>query len=131
MTEKKYTILLVDDNIKAREALEGFLSVRLSSAELFTARDGIEALKHLKEQRIDLVITDEVMPKKSGMTLIKEAIASGVSCPFIVLTGLRAGDIQVPRQDAKRIRVIEKPVKFIDLQQVIEELLSLSLEKSA
>ena len=125
MAEINYTILLVDDNTKAREALSEFFQLRFPEALLLNARDGDAALKIVMANHVDLVITDEVMPRKSGMTMIKEATAAGISCPFIVLTGLRAQDIHVPKADARRIRIMEKPLKFDDLQQVIKELLSL------
>ena len=124
MATKNYTILLVDDNTKAREVLGDFFCVRLPGSTLLNARDGHEALKLIKDNPVDLVISDEVMPRKSGMTWIKEAIAHGVSCPFIVLTGLRAQDVQVSKADAMRIRILEKPFKFDTLQQVVEELLA-------
>ena len=124
---QQYTFLLVDDNTKAREMLAEFFKVRFPGSKLLSARDGDAALKMVTEGNIDLVITDEVMPRKSGMTLIREAMAAGVRCPFIVLTGLRTQDIHVAKGDAKRIRIVEKPLKFDDFHKLIIELLTSSV----
>ncbi len=38
---------------------------------MFTAIDGIDGLERLKEQKVDLVITDIEMPRMDGITMIE------------------------------------------------------------
>jgi DNA-binding NtrC family response regulator len=121
--QNKLTILVADDNVRAREALAGFLSVRLAGSLIIEAYDGMEAQKIITENHVDLVITDEVMPRKSGSILLKEVMNSDKACPFIIITGLRATDVHIEVKNSQKVRIMEKPVKFIELQKVIEELI--------
>ena len=63
-----YTVLLVDDNMEFLEFLSDSLSAEF---RVFKATHGEEALQLLKEQRIDLVITDVMMPNMSGLELCR------------------------------------------------------------
>jgi CheY-like chemotaxis protein len=56
--------LLVDDVAMFLDIQKSFL--RLSSAKIMTARDGVEALQSVRENRPDLVIMDLHMPKMNG-----------------------------------------------------------------
>ena len=67
--EKIANLLIVDDEQEIREMLsrhflfEGF--------NIFQAEDGLEALEVLNKQKIDLVISDIVMPRMSGVELLE------------------------------------------------------------
>ena len=63
-------VLVVDDSLTVREMEKKLLS-RLQ-CEIFTAEDGLEALKVLSEQTIDIVVTDIDMPNMNGIQLINE-----------------------------------------------------------
>jgi len=62
-------VLIVDDNILDRKFLKYILERRL---QIFpsTAKDGYDALKKIKSNSFDLVVTDIVMPKMEGIELI-------------------------------------------------------------
>ncbi len=64
------TILIVDDSPVTRE----FLSNTLINwgFDVFTANDGLEALEIFKNNKIQLVITDWVMPNMDGLTLCEK-----------------------------------------------------------
>ena len=68
------TILIVDDDPNILEVL----CARLSAADftVIPAGDGFSALKILKENRIDLLITDVKMPGMDGI----EALAAIRAC---------------------------------------------------
>jgi len=57
--------------------------------ELIDAHDGVEAVKQLKNNSIDLVITDLTMPNMDGFELIHEIRkhAENKFMPIIMLTG--------------------------------------------
>lgn len=61
-------ILVADDNAELRRYLEENLS---HMGRVYTAADGEEAMRIILDHRIDLVISDVVMPKIDGLTLLK------------------------------------------------------------
>ena len=72
MTNKRRkTILVVDDESHIRLMMEDLL---MDEYNVLTASNGAEALKVVSEKQdvIDLVITDIMMPKMDGMSLLKE-----------------------------------------------------------
>ena len=67
--EQAANLLIVDDELEIREmlarhfAFEGF--------NILQAEDGLEALEILNKQKVDLVISDIVMPRMSGVELLE------------------------------------------------------------
>lgn len=70
--KKSGKILLVDDEIGVRKVMVRFLTRQ--GYEIVEASDGLEALTILETTKVDLVITDYVMPNMGG-ELLAEAIA--------------------------------------------------------
>ncbi|MDH5328219.1 MAG: response regulator [Gammaproteobacteria bacterium] len=64
------TILVIDDNVDFRESLADLL--RLDGYDVLEAPDGDEGINIYKQNPIDLVITDIVMPNKEGISTIIE-----------------------------------------------------------
>ena len=64
------TILVVDDEPNALFVTSQILKDQ--SYQVITAENGMAALDILKDQQINLVITDERMPGISGMEVLKE-----------------------------------------------------------
>ena len=77
------TVLLVDDEESVQKLLtyplerEGFRVVQ--------ARDGAEALERFREEPIDLVVLDVMLPKLDGLEVCKR-LRAGSSVPIIMLT---------------------------------------------
>ena len=69
--EQQKTILVVDDESHICLMMEDLL---MEKYDVLTASDGVEALEIVaeKQEMIDLVITDIMMPKMDGMSLLKE-----------------------------------------------------------
>jgi DNA-binding response OmpR family regulator len=55
--------------------------------EALSARDGKDALKKMRRNCIDLVITDIVMPKKDGIKLIEELLQNHPDARIIAISG--------------------------------------------
>ena len=70
-------ILGVDDDEIALDVLEA--AVTSEGYEFIRASDGYEALKKMQEERIQLVISDWMMPGMSGVELAKEIREKGAS----------------------------------------------------
>lgn len=79
-------ILFVDDSESIREVVNATLENE--GYEVLMAVDGEDALKHLTGDLIDLVLTDLNMPKKDGISLIKDIRANEAYkfTPILMLT---------------------------------------------
>jgi signal transduction histidine kinase len=64
----RYTVVLADDNADMREYVERLLSPQFN---VITAKDGQEALEKMIEHCPDLLLTDVMMPRLDGFSLLK------------------------------------------------------------
>ena len=70
MFSRPNIILIVDDESALRDAYRDALTKE--KFEVFEAKNGEEALVHLKQHAVDLVLLDIAMPKKTGIEVLKE-----------------------------------------------------------
>lgn len=113
-------ILIVDDNSASREILISALNIE--NVEFIEANNGKQALEKIEEHDFDIIISDEVMPRMSGIDLIGECVKLGLKCPFILTTGLSALELKIPKDLEPKITIFEKPFEPENLAQKIEEL---------
>ena len=76
-------ILVVDDEALIRSVIKEYLT--LEEFKVYEAEDGIKAIEVVKENPIDLVIMDIMMPNMDGYTACKE-IKKIKDIPFIMLS---------------------------------------------
>lgn len=111
---KNYKILIVDDEIE----YQNVVSLILEDAGFCTSTcsNGVEALEYLKENEIDLVITDLRMPVMSGTELIENIINSEYDVDILVVTAYGSIEGAV---DAIRLGASDYFVKSNDLDELI------------
>lgn len=119
-------ILVVDDEKKVRQSVR----VVLEGADhvVMEAVNGKQAEALLAQNRFDLVITDLIMPDKTGIELIMELNINYSEMKIIAMTG---GGLDV-YQNVKRESsaffdtddFLEKPFKLARLLQSVEDCLS-------
>jgi two-component system chemotaxis response regulator CheY len=64
-------VLIVDDSAAIRKILQRVLrQAEVSLGQIYEAGDGVEALKTLETQRVDLVMADINMPNMDGLQLL-------------------------------------------------------------
>ncbi len=78
-------ILVVDDERSIRSTFDIFLSKE--GHEIFLAEDANSAIRISDDQDLDLVITDIIMPKMTGMELLAAIKAKSPDIPIIIMTG--------------------------------------------
>ncbi len=81
----KIRVLLVDDEKEYVETLAQRLEAR--NLSVFTAFNGDEAIARLREEDIDVVILDMVMPGRNGLEVLKEIKEMKPLVEVILLTG--------------------------------------------
>lgn len=79
-------ILIVDDSESVRMIAR--IALREQGYDVVEANNGVEALKQLDAERVNLVISDVNMPEMDGITLLKQIKASARHkfMPIIMLT---------------------------------------------
>lgn len=78
-------ILLVEDEERYREHIARVLTK--AGYEVLQAVDGLEALSTLEKSKIDLVISDILMPNLNGYALVARLRAKWPKMPVILTTG--------------------------------------------
>ena len=78
-----YKILVVDDDKEIVKAIEIYLGKE--NYKIIKAYDGEQALEKIKENEIQLVILDIMMPKKDGIETLEE-IRKDKNIPVIILS---------------------------------------------
>ena len=66
-------VLIVDDEKIEREGLKYLISTETKEHKIFEASNGREALQILREEDIQLLLTDIKMPHMTGLELSKKA----------------------------------------------------------
>jgi len=122
MKPKSLKMLIVDDDALISAMLQDFF--KGFDYEFLTAEDGEEALALCMSQKPDIVITDIMLPRMTGIELIKKLRSTDefAVMPIIAFT---AGS-SVMRDEAKKAgahMVLEKPVRRMELLQKVDELL--------
>lgn len=121
-------VLLVDDEYFITQGLLVLIDWEAEGYEIASvASNGREALDYLKENDVDLVITDIKMPEMNGLELLEEVRQEGISdAGFVVLSGY--SDFAFAQQ-ALRCGCIDyllKPVEKEDLLLVLRKYSHLS-----
>ena len=98
------TVLVVDDEPAIREVIatlledEGYL-VR-------HAKDGLEALDSINDDEIDLIVSDVVMPRLDGASLVRKLRRRGHVMPVVLMSAVYA-DVDLPG-----VRFVPKPFEI-------------------
>jgi len=115
-------ILLVDDDELVLYALSKFL--RKSGHTIIEAANGLEAMKKLKLESFDLLVTDIIMPDMEGIQLILEAKKIHSDLAIIAISGGGRNIGTSYLSTAKSLgadATLEKPFDEQDLLNLIED----------
>jgi len=85
--DKNMKILVVDDFATMRKVVRNLLK-QVGYENITEAEDGAIALRVLKSQKVDFVISDWNMPNMNGLELLKAVRADGdlAKTPFLMVT---------------------------------------------
>ena len=84
MSEKKYLIVLVDDDPKIRNLTAKYINDQ--GLDIITASGGKELDEIVRKNEVDLIILDLMMPDESGLTICQRYRVNKVNIPIIMLT---------------------------------------------
>jgi len=110
-------VLVVDDEQSLRKVLAATL--QREGYEVQVAADGQEALLALDRDGADVVVTDLVMPKMDGLSLLRKVVARHPDVPVIVVTAHGRVDSAVEAMKAGAFDFVTKPFENAELKSII------------
>lgn len=112
-----YNILIVDDEDIIRRGLERSLS-RLGFFNIYTARDGIEAMQIIENICVDAMILDICMPQVNGIKVMEELSSQNKDILIFVLSGHDEFEYAQKALKCGAFDYILKPVDSEDAQSI-------------
>lgn len=123
LTDIPSSILIVDDDPNVLQVLEARL--QSSGFHILKAENGPDALRLLKDNRVDLMISDMKMPGMSGMDVMAKARSVQPGLPIIFLTAYSTVSDAVKAVKAGAVDYLPKPFDGRELvnklRKVLEE----------
>lgn len=119
MNNNEKKILVVDDDSNLLELLIDTLNT--FEYDVVGVDNGSDALKILKKEHFDLVISDIKMPEMDGFTLLKEIRKDFPSLPFFFITGVESPEIVAK---ATVNGILAKPFRISHIEKLIEDTIS-------
>jgi DNA-binding NtrC family response regulator len=116
----KRTILIAEDEEKMRRVLEVNLQ---DQYHVLLAKDGEEALRLFKENKINLLLTDMKMPEKNGLSLLHEVKRLRPEIPVILITAYGTIESAVSAMKEGATDYLLKPIKMEEVELVIQRAL--------
>src|SRR4051795_2259717 len=123
------TVLVVDDDPVILKLLE--VNFEMEGFTVLVARDGIEGVEVARREQPDLVVSDIMMPKKSGLELVTDlkGDASTRDIPIILLSAKAQNADVRSGLDAGADDYITKPFEPLDLVDRVNRLLEASASR--
>jgi two-component system chemotaxis response regulator CheY len=116
------TVLIVDDSATMRRSIQ--MSLELSGLQVVAAQDGQQALELIRDGlKPDLVLTDIMMPRMDGLTLIAEARKLLRFTPIVALTTQGQRGLRDRAKSAGATAWMIKPVGGTELMSLLKEYL--------
>ncbi len=116
---RKPRLLLVDDEVPFVANLLKLLSHR--GYEVSTAHDGDSALRIVQEREFDVVILDQNMPGKDGITVLRELKKKQPHLEVVILTGYGNVDMALKGFELGIYDYTSKPIQLGDLEAKIRQ----------
>ena len=121
------TVLFVEDDKFILKYSKKLLNAH--GITVLTARDGVEALSlyNKSNEKIDLVISDIVMPKMSGVDLIKEI--NDPNLKVLLISGYSPDSIKIPKEIINANRFLQKPFTSEQFLQKVDYIFGQEVKK--
>ena len=108
---KSPRILLVDDDNDIRETMVTLLS--MNDYQVTAVADGQSAIDEVNREKYNIVITDLMMPKMSGIDVIKNLKGIDPELQCIVITGYATVSTAVDAMKAGAYDYLMKPLTVL------------------
>jgi len=116
------TVLLADDDSNSRIVFRSVLEYE--GYNVIEAGDGLSALEVLKNEPVDLLLTDVVMPGLDGIELLEQARLLQPQLRAIVMTGHKTNETIISAFRNKACDFLSKPFHVDELLEAINSAMS-------
>jgi len=115
-----HKILIVDDELDIVSTIKALIESKLSTCEITTANNGLDAFLECQKEQFDLIITDHKMPFMTGAALVialrtKENL--NTNSPVVMLSAFIDTNLKT-KLKIQSVRFVEKPFTadhFLDI----------------
>ncbi len=121
---RKAHLLIVDDDANTLASLSR--AFRLAGHEATVCDNAARALDLLREEKFDLILSDVVMPGRSGLELLEDLKKAGLKTPIILISGQANIEMAVKATKLGALDFLEKPLSTDKLLVTIENALKLT-----
>ena len=117
------TILVVDDSPVNRLVCSHIL--QQADHQVLLAENGVEAWQHLRQNEIQLMLSDIAMPEVDGFTLLRRIRANDrlSELPVILLTAMGEPEEEIAHMASSADGILCKPVSSWELVDMVNSLL--------
>ncbi len=116
---KKLSVLIVDDERETRDTIAEV--VQQLDLQAITAADGVEALQKLGAQKIDLILTDLLMPRMDGLELLARLKEVNPQIPVAVISGYGDATKTTAALTSGAFNFLAKPYSTGDIENVVRK----------
>lgn len=121
-TDRKETILLVDDDVAHRTMLK--VNLIAAGHHIREVGDGDEVVPFLAKEEVDLILLDMKMARIDGIATLAALQQSGNTIPVVVITAFSSVESAVTAMKKGAFDYITKPVDIEELKMIIARALS-------
>ena len=117
-------ILIADDSIAVRKVAERLLAE--AGMGVVLAANGEEAMAYLKKDCPDVIVSDVIMPDKSGYEVCAfvRATAALAATPVLLISGIVNDEVTKQAETCKADGVLKKPFQGTTLKDKVLELIA-------
>jgi len=120
----KANILIVDDEANTLASLSR--AFRLAGHEAVVCDNAERALELARTQTFDLILSDVVMPRRDGLSLLEDLKTAGVAAPVVMMSGQAHIEMAVRATRLGALDFLEKPLTTEKLLVTVENALKLT-----
>jgi two-component system, NtrC family, nitrogen regulation response regulator NtrX len=121
---RKAHLLLVDDDPNTLASLSR--AFRLAGHEATVCDNAARAVELIRTESFDVILSDVVMPGKSGVELLEDLKKAGVKTPIVLISGQANIELAVKATKLGALDFLEKPISSDKLLVTVENALRLS-----
>ncbi|HKN86070.1 MAG TPA: response regulator [Nitrospiraceae bacterium] len=124
-------VLVADDSITVRKVAERLLTE--AGMEVALAASGEEAMAYLSTEHPDFIISDVIMPDKSGYDVCRfvRSQATLADTPVLLISGIVNDEVSRQAESCRANGVLKKPFQGASLQDRVRDMLAKQIEKEA
>ncbi len=116
--ERRLNILVVDDEQIVLDSVKKLL--RKDNYEVLTVLDALSAVEMIKENGVDIILTDLMMPEMDGLELMQAVRENYPNLPIIMITGYATINTALQAMQLGAFDYVAKPFSKAEIKGVVK-----------